>query len=160
MDYFLSVKGVKVHLIGHVVSGERFIESDYVACRDLFYEYNNPNLILADFFLGPVEAKNYISGLDFFMGARMHATIAAFSSGVPVVPMAYSRKFNGLFLDTLDYHHMVDMKRNSIDEALNIIKSAYEQRNQLREIILSRLNGVVEEKKQQLYQDLTKFLQL
>ena len=37
----------------------------------------------------------------------MHACIAAFSSGVPVVPMAYSRKFAGLF-GTLGYMRTVD----------------------------------------------------
>jgi polysaccharide pyruvyl transferase WcaK-like protein len=143
IDYFLTLDKVKLHLIGHVESGERFIESDYVVCRDLFYEYNNPNLVLADFFLGPIEAKNYISGLDFFMGARMHATIAAFSSFVPVVPMAYSRKFNGLFVDTLDYPHIIDMKEDNEIKALKIIKECFTNRELLKKKERKQMDTVV-----------------
>jgi len=42
-------------------------------------------------------AKSFISSLDVVVAARMHACVAALSSGVPVVPVAYSRKFAGLF---------------------------------------------------------------
>ena len=62
-----------------------------------------PRAIVAPAFRTPVEAKSYIAGMDFFAGARMHACIAAVSSGVPVYPLAYSRKFNGLFVETLGY---------------------------------------------------------
>lgn len=115
IKYFLSMDSVKVYLIPHVVSGERGIENDYAVSYDLCEEFNNPNLILAPLFLDPIAAKSYISGMDFFMGARMHSTIAAFSSGVPVVPMAYSRKFNGLFGDTLNYPCVADMKMEIIN---------------------------------------------
>jgi colanic acid/amylovoran biosynthesis protein len=42
-------------------------------------------------------AKSFVSSLDFVVAARMHACVAALSSGVPVAPVAYSRKFAGLF---------------------------------------------------------------
>lgn len=42
-------------------------------------------------------AKSFVSSLDVAVAARMHACVAALSSGVPVVPVAYSRKFAGLF---------------------------------------------------------------
>ncbi len=91
IEYFIKMPNVKLHLISHVVGSERNVENDYEVCYDLIHELNYPNLILAPLFLSPIDAKSYISGMDFFMGARMHSTIAAFSSGVPVVPMAYSR---------------------------------------------------------------------
>ena len=90
----------------------------------------------------------------------MHATIAAFSSGVPVVPMAYSRKFNGLYTDTLDYNCLVDLKNDTETTVLNTVMAAFERREQLKVEILSRLEGVVKEKKKQLYQHLTEFFQL
>lgn len=160
IKHFLSDEAVMLHLIPHVVEAERGVENDYAVSYDILQENIHPRLVLAPFFLGPCEAKGYISGLDFFMGARMHATIAAFSSGVPVVPMAYSRKFNGLFEDTLDYKYMVDLKQDPNEKALKTIISAYNQRAKLKELIQSRLDGTVEEKKQLLRRDLTKFLQL
>ncbi|WP_049623636.1 polysaccharide pyruvyl transferase family protein [Frateuria defendens] len=43
-----------------------------------------------------VQTKYVISRLRFFIGARTHATIAALSSGVPTVSIAYSVKARGI----------------------------------------------------------------
>lgn len=160
LDFFLSQKNTMVHLVPHVVSGERYLENDYALSYDICEKYNNDRLILAPLFLDPIIAKSYISGLDFFMGARMHSTIAAFSSGVPVVPMAYSRKFNGLFEDTLDYHYMTDLKTQTTDEILSAIKDAFDKRSELKEIICYRMDTVVKEREQFMYEELRKFFKL
>jgi len=160
INYFLSLKNTKVHLIPHVVEGERGIENDYEVSYEIWREYNNANIVLAPFALGPIEIKSYIAGMDFFMGARMHATIGAFSSGVPVVPMAYSRKFNGLFVDTLQYDAMVDMKADVDDIILSKVKMAFHNKEVLKQIIEQRMNGVVAERRKLLIRDLTNFLSL
>lgn len=160
INYFLSLKNTKVHLIPHVVEGERGVENDYEVSYEIWREYNNTNLVLAPFALGPIEIKSYIAGMDFFMGARMHATIGAFSSGVPVMPMAYSRKFNGLFVDTLQYDAMVDMKEQENDEVLSVIKNAFSRRLELKNMIKQRMEGVVAERRKLLIDDLTKFFNL
>lgn len=160
INYFLKLDNVKVHLVPHVVGSERGIENDYEVSYDLWREYKNPNLILAPFALGPIEIKSYMAGLDFFMGARMHATIGAFSAGVPVVPMAYSRKFNGLFLDTLSYNHMVDMKTMDNEDIVEIIRNAFERRNELKDTINQRINGIVSERKKVLINNLETFFNL
>ena len=84
-----------VTLIPHVLTDSIAAEDDYAASLSLAKEF--PGIAVAPRFSTPSEAKSYIAGFDFFSGARMHACIAAFSSGVPVVPIAYSRKFIGLF---------------------------------------------------------------
>lgn len=160
IDYFLSLSNVKVHLVPHVVLQERNIENDYEVSYELWREYHNSNLLLAPFALGPIEIKSYIAGLDFFMGTRMHATIGAFSSGVPVVPMAYSRKFNGLFEDTLDYHHMTDLKTQTKEEVLSTVKDAFDKRSELKGIIQNRMDTVVKECEQLLYDELRIFFKL
>lgn len=160
IDYFLCQPNVIIHLVPHVVSQERNIENDYEVSYELWHDYNNPNLQLAPFALGPIEIKSYIAGLDFFMGARMHATIGAFSSGVPVVPMAYSRKFNGLFEDTLDYHYMTDMKDQTKDEILSVIRDSFNKRSELKAIIDDRMSTIVKEREQLMYNDLSKFFNI
>ncbi len=102
-----QAEGCEVHLVPHVIvrEGRMVKEDDYRASATLADEF--PGTVLAPAFDSPSQAKSYIAGLDFFMGARMHACIAAFSSGVPVVPMAYSRKFSGLF-GTIGYNRTVD----------------------------------------------------
>lgn len=158
IDYFLSLKGVRLHLVPHVVGVERHIENDYAVSYDLWKEYANANLLLAPMFLDPIIAKGYISGLDFFMGARMHSTIAAFSTGVPVVPMAYSRKFNGLFVDTLSYNDMVDMKCMDEAEALALIKDCFARRDKERVQIGEQMSTTVKEKGELLEKKLSEFL--
>ena len=102
----------EVHLIPHVIvaEGRNAAEDDYRASLALHQDF--PGTVLAPAFATPSEAKTYIAGMDFFAGARMHACIAAFSSGVPVIPMAYSRKFAGLF-GSIGYTHTVDCTSES-----------------------------------------------
>ena len=160
IDYFLAQDRVVLHLVPHVVEADRGVENDYAVSYDLCEEYGNPRLVLSPFFLDPIAAKGYIAGMDFFMGARMHSTIAAFSSGVPVVPMAYSRKFNGLFVDTLQYPNVVDMKEQLDESILSAIQSAYGQRTVLKSIIAQRMSTTVAERGRLLEEKLKEFMGL
>lgn len=108
--------GFEVHLIGHVVSDDLLQkDNDCVAIKALHEEF--PETIVAPMFDNPMDAKTYISNMSAFTGARMHATIASISAGVPVLPFSYSRKFEGLF-GTLKYEHIIHGKGDSLDEAL------------------------------------------
>lgn len=102
-------QGMEVHIIPHVtVSGDanRVVpDGDYPACEFLKEKY--PQVSLAPCFTTPYDVKNYIASMDCFIGARMHATIGAFSSGVATIPFAYSRKFKGLY-DNFNYPYYVD----------------------------------------------------
>lgn len=160
LEFFVNFPEVKIHLVGHVLSGESDIENDYEVCYHLANKYPSEKVVLAPFFLSPIFAKNYIGGMDFFVGARMHAAIAAFSSGVSVYPMAYSRKFNGLFMDTLSYPYMGDLVNQDLDTVLNGMKQAFEQRESLKQIISERMKGVVEEKKELIMMNISRFLKL
>lgn len=97
----------EVHLVGHVISENQPVEDDQRVIEALAAEF--PGVVAAPRFASPSEAKSYIARLDFFCGSRMHACIAAFSSGVPVTPLAYSRKFAGLF-GSLGYDESIDLR--------------------------------------------------
>lgn len=128
--------GVEVHLVGHVLPGESHLEDDETVGRRIAAEV--PGVVTAPRFRSPSEAKTYISGLDFFCGARMHACIAALSSGVPVVPMAYSRKFAGLF-GTLGYGMGADLRTQDADTVVATIAQALENRDALRASAMSAM---------------------
>ena len=68
------------------------------------------------------QTKYVISKLCFFMGARTHATIAALSSGVPTISIAYSVKARGINRDLFGSEDMVlqtpDVSAASLREAL------------------------------------------
>ena len=143
IGFFTSLPNVKLHIVSHVVSQDSKIENDYEVAYNIVETFNTDNLILAPFFINPIQAKSYISGFDFFLGARMHAAIAAFSAGVPVFPLAYSRKFNGLFVDTLNYNHMGDMVNQEPLSMLKQIEQAFNQKHILAKEIKHILNTTV-----------------
>lgn len=132
--------GCELHLVPHVILPGG-MEDDYSASVNLAKEF--PGVQVAPAFATPSQAKSYIAGLDFFAGARMHACIAAFSSGVPVVPMAYSRKFAGLF-GSLGYGRTVDCTTESSDVIISQIFVAYEGRAELAEEIKVALDHGLE----------------
>lgn len=103
----LMERGKRVHLIAHVITPDGSIEDDFVVCKELAEKF--PGTVLMPRSESPIEVKSYVAGMDVFIGARMHSTIGAFSSGVAVIPVAYSRKFNGLF-NTLEYPYYIDAK--------------------------------------------------
>lgn len=127
---FTALDGVELHLVSHVISDAQPVEDDYRASQTLAAKF--PGVVLAPKFETPLEAKSYIAGLDFFAGARMHACIAAFSSGVPVVPMAYSRKFAGLF-GSVGYNHTADCKSMTNDQLFAAVMDGFENRATLKQ---------------------------
>lgn len=116
------------HLIVHVRSPIGGWDDDADVANRLMREF--PQAIRAPDFVGPCEAKSYISGLDFLVAGRMHACIAALSSGVPVAPVAYSRKFSGLF-EMLGYPWMVPVRGMGTEEALAYVVDCLERRGEL-----------------------------
>ena len=50
------------------------------------------------------ELKGFISRCRFFIGARTHATIAAYSTCVPTLVVGYSIKSRGIALDLFGTH--------------------------------------------------------
>jgi polysaccharide pyruvyl transferase WcaK-like protein len=71
-----------------------------------------------------------MSGLDFVVAGRMHACIGALSAGVPMVPIAYSRKFAGLF-GSLGYSWLVPVTGMNADQAAAYVLDCISRREEL-----------------------------
>ncbi len=132
IEQFSGPDKQEVHLIGHVNSRRHEVEDDFRVCESLAARY--PGTVLAPRFRTPVEAKSYIAGMDFFCGSRMHACIAAFSAGVPVLPIAYSRKFSGLF-GSLDYDCVADCRTQFAAAIASAALAAFENRDALKSAV-------------------------
>lgn len=113
--------GYEVHLVPHV-------GADMAVNRVLSERY--PGVIAHALADTPVDAKNFICQMDLLIGSRMHATIAALSSGTAVVPVAYSRKFEGLF-GGVGYKHVVDLASCATDDAVVAVLDAARSREAL-----------------------------
>lgn len=119
---FVKNAGYNVVLVPHVVGDERGVDNDYFVSVELAKRHNLPEPI---FFNNPLEVKGYISKCQFFIGSRMHATIGAVSCGIPTLPLAYSRKFKGVY-NNIGYDYTMDLKANTSTEILNKLSSMLE----------------------------------
>lgn len=117
LEALCADEGMEVHLISHATSERKnFPDNDWAAAEELHSRFSKT--VLVPKFSTPNEAKAYISGMDLFIGSRMHATIAAISTEVPVIPVSYSRKFEGLF-GTLSYGCLITAASADTQEALD-----------------------------------------
>ncbi len=122
---FLAMPGVEVLLVPHVNAPDLPRDDDGAAIDALVSAF--PKAVRVPNFTSPSAAKSFIAGLDFLVGARMHATIAAYSAGVPVVPISYSRKFEGLY-GGLRYPWVVNAKGMDTKTAVAFVLDAFEKR--------------------------------
>lgn len=86
--------------------------------------------------------KYYISNMRFFIGARTHATIAAYSTGVPTLVAGYSTKSKGIARDLFgsEENYVVDINNmkstNELQDAFIWIMS---QESQIKEKLADRI---------------------
>lgn len=86
-----------VCLVPHVTWAH---DDDREALRRLKEAFaGEPRVFLLPDGLNACQTKGYISRLRLFVGARTHATIAAYSSGVPTLTIGYSVKARGIARD-------------------------------------------------------------
>lgn len=96
IHYILSETDAKIALIPHVVWASN---DDRKVLRQLYDDFDrDPRLVLVEDHTAP-ELKYIISQCSFFVGARTHATIAAYSSCVPTLVVGYSVKARGIARD-------------------------------------------------------------
>lgn len=126
-------------LVPHVLPSSDFaVEDDLIAAKlaikDLPQEIQNKVIVMERGY--DQNETKYIIGLcDFFLGARMHATIAALSQGVPAVAMAYSRKFTGVFETAGVADCVLDLRSLTNKQILNGIMDIYQRRDTLHMVL-------------------------
>jgi colanic acid/amylovoran biosynthesis protein len=117
ISHYSNQTEYQLYLIPHVIdTSENSYDDDYKVSKLLELEYSN--IIVAEEFDNPVDAKSFISKMDIFIGSRMHSTIAAFSSNVITIPVSYSRKFEGLY-NSIGYEYVINAKEESTISAFN-----------------------------------------
>jgi len=131
LSIFTDQKDYFVVLVPHVIPKNFEVENDLAACQELWQSLSpveKEKVIVLDGKYDQSEVKYLIGLCDFFIGARMHSTIAALSQCVPAVGMAYSKKFSGVFKTIEVEEYVVDMRRMDEMQILDRIKQLYETR--------------------------------
>jgi len=132
IDKIIETYDANVILVAHVtVAG---INDDRIINRKVFNRLKNSDRVFnleEDY--NSEELKYVISNCDLFVGARMHANIAALSSCVPAIAISYSIKTPGLMrlCGLEDYY--IEFKDLSEESFLGKIHEAWENREEITE---------------------------
>ena len=138
MLFWLLDNNFKVSLIPHVTA-------DYECEKLIAAKF--PQVELVEMHRDPIDIKSRISMCDIFIGARMHATIGAFSSGVATIPTAYSRKFNGLY-KSVGYPYVIDLLHNSTEENIEKTKEYVQKYTELKTLAQESMKNISVRKRQ------------
>ena len=89
------------------------------------------------------EIKGIIGQCDLFVGARMHATIAATSMYVPTVAIAYSHKTYGIIGEMLGYkRYVLDIRNLNSDSLISVVDEVYKNRVEIKRELELRIESV------------------
>lgn len=105
IKYILDNTNVTIALTPHVtIDGN----NDYEILHTYYQQFKDTGrvIILPDN-LNAMQYKGYISRMRFFIGARTHSTIAAYSSCVPTMVLGYSIKSKGISRDIFGEEKLV-----------------------------------------------------
>ncbi len=96
MEHLIQTTDMQIALIPHVI-WER--NNDRVPIEELYNEFKDTGRVVKIEDATCEELKGYIARCRMFIGARTHATIAAYSSCVPTLVVGYSVKAKGIAKD-------------------------------------------------------------
>lgn len=87
------------------------------------------------------QYKGYIARMEMFIGARTHATIAAYSQGVPTMVLGYSVKSLGIARDLFGFPKLV-LDRSEISDAA-LLKEKFEELKKDQALLKDQLAAVI-----------------
>lgn len=148
LSFILENTTMKILFVPHVAEDGN---NDYEFMKPLYEKFAESGraAILPDN-LEAREYKAYIAHTRFFIGARTHATIAAYSSGVPTLTLGYSVKSRGIAKDIFGEEKFV-LDANTLSDSeslkrefLTLLKDEEEIKGELMRSIPLRMRSAME----------------
>lgn len=118
MEYILKNTNYNIALIPHVTAETT---DDRKPLKKLYKDLNENKRIIFIDDMDCTELKNVISQCRFFIGARTHATIAAYSTCVPTLVCGYSVKAKGIATDLFGTYENYVIPVQSLDEKKQLL---------------------------------------
>jgi polysaccharide pyruvyl transferase WcaK-like protein len=122
LERILRETDANILLVPHVLVAPGHMEHDPDACAAVaaaIRRLHDDRVAIVGDGYDPFETKWIISRTDWFCGTRMHAAIAALSSGVPAAALAYSEKTLGVFETCAQARHVADLRHLDTDDVVN-----------------------------------------
>ena len=131
IDNLVENLNATIIMIPHVYTPN---DDDRVAIDRIFHKVKDKSKVeIIKNEYTPQELKGIIGQCDLFIGARMHATIAATSMLVPTVGIAYSHKMHGIIGEMLGQKkYIIDIKELDYESLISKINEAWENREKIK----------------------------
>lgn len=138
VHHILNTTDNSIVLVPHV---RLSFNDDLDELKIIYNELKNTKrvLLIDDKSLNARELKYIISKCKVFVGARTHATIAAYSTGVPTLAIGYSIKAKGIARDLFGSEEGKLISVNEMcekDTFINLYQKIYDDRNEIRNKLL------------------------
>ena len=147
IQYILENTDMSIALIPHVV-WER--NDDRKTIQELYSYFKDEPRVMQLQDGSCEELKGYISRCRFFIGARTHATIAAYSSLVPTLVVGYSVKAKGIAKDLFGtYEHYVEPVQNleTKEQLLAAFQWLYKEEDNIKKQLETVMPAYIEKAK-------------
>lgn len=136
---------LRLLLIPHVHRPDGDPESDLAAAKALVQRLGSAGagrVRIVEERLPAMALKWVLAQLDWFAGARMHATIGAFSSGVPTLGLGYSDKAYGVFAECGIGDEVADLRRMDARTLARRAVASFTGRHACRADLAGRVAGL------------------
>ena len=144
VEHILATTDFNMALVPHVTIA---ISNDYETLKEFLEKYKETKRVfLLPNNLNATEYKGYIARMRFFIGARTHATIAAYSTGVPTMVLGYSVKSKGIAKDIFGEEKLV-LGIEEISDPEKLIAKFEEMKQEelmLKEILRNKIPHIKE----------------
>lgn len=153
LKWLLRKTNVRILLLPHVLTRRGRPESDIAAAEAVQRKFREKwperiSVVPADY--SASELKWIIGCTSWFCGTRMHATIAALSSGVPAVALSYSLKTAGVFASCGLRENALEMRSLSTETLLAQLKAAWKRRQTTAQRLHTQLPHVLQQANSQM----------
>ena len=118
--HILDTTQKDILLVPHVIWGH---SDDRIPLGELYEEFKKTGRVIMVEDCSAESLKGYISCCSFFVGARTHSTIAAYSTGVPTLVIGYSVKSRGIATDLFGTTDNYVLPVQEIEETDSLIRS-------------------------------------
>jgi len=141
LHHILSSTDMTIALTPHVIIPGN---DDYEVLEAFYNEFKSTNrVLLLPNNLNAIQYKGLISKMRFFIGARTHATIAAYSTCIPTMVLGYSVKSKGIAKDIFGEEKLV-LSITDISDSEKLIAKFDEMVREEQEIINTLANKIPE----------------
>ncbi|MFQ6794014.1 MAG: polysaccharide pyruvyl transferase family protein [Thomasclavelia sp.] len=126
---------MNIALIPHVVWENN---DDRIPLNELYEKFKATNRVCIIKDCNCMELKGFISRCRFFIGARTHATIAAYSTCVPTLVVGYSIKAKGIAKDIFGTYDNYVLPVQSLSHKNDLTDSflwMYNHENKIKEYL-------------------------